>query len=411
MSRRDGITADRLLELATAAQARTLTTAEAVLLRTGISGLEEARASAIGQQEALTLARAEVEQLRAGEEDGYVEATVPTPGQWIWWWNRLTPEQRINNVGVIQHAEARSMACYMGDHASLGERLADARNSIGRAHGLASELEGECQWGSNAPEIAERIRAALNGQEPTGAPISDNALPAVSGNVTFEVPGGCLSLPAEFSDFTQRIIDTWGGHLDTEQQVSDAPTVDQLNAAYRERAHLVALLTVLWPSVIILDGDPDAPGWALVYIDSPTGQLSWHLSGDDLDLFPHVPRAETSAVIWDNHTTDEKYARIRRQTADVAKFPMEPFRNPGCGPDCDGGHMYDGYCTEKPHLEGVTTPGHETPHRTGAAWSCAEDDGCTHLSLGHSSEAAARRSYDRHRATSCPHDDPSEDQT
>lgn len=100
---------------------------------------------------------------------------------------------------------------------------------------------------------------------------------------------------------------------------------DQLNAAYRERAHLVALLTVLWPSVIILDGDPDAPGWALVYIDSPTGQLSWHLSGDDLDLFPHVPRVETSAVTWDNHTTEEKYQRIRQQTAEIAEFPMEPF--------------------------------------------------------------------------------------
>lgn len=94
----------------------------------------------------------------------------------------------------------------------------------------------------------------------------------------------------------------------------------QLTAAYRERAHLVAFLTVLYPSVIITDGDPDAPGWALVYVDSPTGQLSWHLSGDDLDLFPHVQRVETSAVTWDNHTTDEKYARIRQLTADLAPF-------------------------------------------------------------------------------------------
>lgn len=78
----------------------------------------------------------------------------------------------------------------------------------------------------------------------------------------------------------------------------------------------------------------------------------------------------------------------------------------GCSPYCADSHMYDGQCTEDPHLEGVTTPGHELPHRTGAAWSCAEDDGCGHLSLGHSSEAAARRDYDRHRAKQCPRTDP-----
>lgn len=122
----------------------------------------------------------------------------------------------------------------------------------------------------------------------------------------------------------------------------------QLTATYRERAHLVAFLTVLYPSVIILDGDPDAPGWALVYVDSPTGQLSWHLSGDDLDLFPHVKRVETSAVTWDNHTTDEKYGRIRQLTAELAKFPMEPF---GVALP-DPGPRMDQQCANCPHLRG-----------------------------------------------------------
>jgi hypothetical protein len=87
---------------------------------------------------------------------------------------------------------------------------------------------------------------------------------------------------------------------------------------YRERAHLVAHLAAVYPSVIVFDGDPGAPGWALIYVDSPAGQLSWHLSGDDLDLFPHVERAATDAVAWDGHSTEVKYRRLDNLTRTVA---------------------------------------------------------------------------------------------
>lgn len=44
--------------------------------------------------------------------------------------------------------------------------------------------------------------------------------------------------------------------------------------------------------------DPEPPGsrWPVVYIELPTGQVSWHMP-------PH-PRD------WDGHPTDEKYRRI-----------------------------------------------------------------------------------------------------
>lgn len=76
-----------------------------------------------------------------------------------------------------------------------------------------------------------------------------------------------------------------------------------------------------------------------------------------------------------------------------------------CGPDCAEGHTYDSRCTTDPHLDWVTTTSRENGRATGV-WRCAEDDGCGHLSLGHTDEAAARRSYDRHRAKSCPRTDP-----
>ena len=42
--------------------------------------------------------------------------------------------------------------------------------------------------------------------------------------------------------------------------------------------------------------DPSEPDWPVVYIELPTGQVSWHM--------PAHP------VAWDGHDTDEKYRRI-----------------------------------------------------------------------------------------------------
>lgn len=43
--------------------------------------------------------------------------------------------------------------------------------------------------------------------------------------------------------------------------------------------------------------DPAEPGWPVVYIELPTGQVSWHM--------PEHGRP------WDGHSTEEKYARCR----------------------------------------------------------------------------------------------------
>lgn len=43
--------------------------------------------------------------------------------------------------------------------------------------------------------------------------------------------------------------------------------------------------------------DPQEPEWPVVFIELPTGQVSWH-----------VPQHE---VVWDGHTTEEKYQRIK----------------------------------------------------------------------------------------------------
>ena len=61
----------------------------------------------------------------------------------------------------------------------------------------------------------------------------------------------------------------------------------------------------------------------IVFIDLPTGQVSWHIHDSEFPMFDHLqwhPRASTernkwysgkkAAPIWDGHTTEEKYERL-----------------------------------------------------------------------------------------------------
>lgn len=100
----------------------------------------------------------------------------------------------------------------------------------------------------------------------------------------------------------------------------------EIRSLYRERADLLALLAAHYPAVIIPapdtddGGDVDGGGWALLFLDLPTGQASWYIAPRDHDLIQHVevvghedPRAQ-----WDGHLTEEKYDRIRDYTRMLA---------------------------------------------------------------------------------------------
>ncbi|MFE2021328.1 hypothetical protein ACFW9O_25100 [Streptomyces sp. NPDC059499] len=86
------------------------------------------------------------------------------------------------------------------------------------------------------------------------------------------------------------------------------------DGVYRERAHLVALLAALHPSHIG-HTDPDTPDWAVVIVETPAGQMSWHIAPRDMDLFTHVQPTNRVSPGWDGHTTDEKYERVRQLIA------------------------------------------------------------------------------------------------
>lgn len=107
-----------------------------------------------------------------------------------------------------------------------------------------------------------------------------------------------------------------------------------LDGAYRERARLVAHLASLYPSHIG-HTDPTAPDWAVVIVETPAGQMSWHIAQRDLDLFAHVTPTGPASQGWDGHTTDEKYERLRTLTAGLT-YPCacgDQWPSPlmGCG--------------------------------------------------------------------------------
>lgn len=78
------------------------------------------------------------------------------------------------------------------------------------------------------------------------------------------------------------------------EQIAEHDT--DYDARYRLvfRALVLALAEDLKAGVRI---DPAEPGWPVVYIELPTGQVSWHM-----------PEHQTA---WDGHDTDEKYRRVR----------------------------------------------------------------------------------------------------
>lgn len=110
------------------------------------------------------------------------------------------------------------------------------------------------------------------------------------------------------------------------------------DGAYRERAHLVALLAAMTDGAVTTPApDVEEPGWQIVYLQLGGHQASWHISPRDADLFTHVERVSTDdpRAQWDGHTTEAKYERIATWTADLAQR---------CGPACAEQHTETGRC-------------------------------------------------------------------
>ncbi|MFJ4847570.1 hypothetical protein [Streptomyces sp. NPDC088733] len=106
-----------------------------------------------------------------------------------------------------------------------------------------------------------------------------------------------------------------------EQQQRAEQAEAERDGAYRERAHLVALLAAMTEGAVIAPApDVEDAGWQIAHLKIGGHQASWHISPRDADLFVHVEHVTVGdrRAQWDGHTTDEKYERIRQETYDRA---------------------------------------------------------------------------------------------
>lgn len=116
--------------------------------------------------------------------------------------------------------------------------------------------------------------------------------------------------------------------LPAEQAGTDA---DPFRPLYLERADLLALLAAVLPMLsaqfpaVTSVNDPNYPGWPVLYLYLPTGQVSWHIAPADAHLFTHVPQVPGDDVRarWDGHTTGQKTDRIRQAVALISTYWAE----------------------------------------------------------------------------------------
>jgi hypothetical protein len=81
-----------------------------------------------------------------------------------------------------------------------------------------------------------------------------------------------------------------------------------IEAVYQDRNQAVQALARLAQQAGYQAGmgvDPEEPDWPVLFVDLPSGQVSWHLKRDDII-------GEWPAYVgkWDGHDTAEKQARV-----------------------------------------------------------------------------------------------------
>jgi hypothetical protein len=100
-------------------------------------------------------------------------------------------------------------------------------------------------------------------------------------------------------------------------------------AVYAERAQLVAFVAACFRAGRAIDpGEPMCPD--VVYVETPQGQLSWHLAAVDVArFFGHVDLVDGNHEPgrWDGHSTTEKYFRLRQLTKQLASGTSLPQIN------------------------------------------------------------------------------------
>jgi hypothetical protein len=88
---------------------------------------------------------------------------------------------------------------------------------------------------------------------------------------------------------------------------------DQKDNAYKERNLCVSLIAKMahkmgLPVGIQLSPNEGEPDWHIIFIELPSGQVSWHFHSNEIPHFTGYPDYKKK---WDGHNWDEKYKRVK----------------------------------------------------------------------------------------------------
>jgi DNA repair exonuclease SbcCD ATPase subunit len=113
--------------------------------------LGQARKRNAELQQRAEQAEAALAALHEGEEPHEDERTVPTPAQWIWWWNRATPAERLDRAGRVLADVDHVYQCFL---LKWEER---AREAEARVRELQARLDEVNDRQQAAPEISVQV--------------------------------------------------------------------------------------------------------------------------------------------------------------------------------------------------------------------------------------------------------------
>jgi hypothetical protein len=118
--------------------------------------------------EPTTDAAAALALLHEGEEPYEHEYTVATPAQWIWLWNRSTPERRLEVATEIMEACSQSDRCKFAGHEERLEQVGAALGANIRALAIVDDWLQHRAMRPETGRALSEVRAALTGEEQPG---------------------------------------------------------------------------------------------------------------------------------------------------------------------------------------------------------------------------------------------------
>jgi hypothetical protein len=192
--------------------------------------------------------------------------------------------------------------------ASRAADILDKAAEIGLTPGQVAALVGVADgW--------TRLHTALNASKWATLDTTERPLTVNIEGLAVKEDTDITKIGEQFAREWARAHGAWWPEPKPELEPEPEPEI----GVYSERARLAAYLATQHPAKIAYN-DPNEPDWPVIYIDTPRGQLSWHISSEDVRLFAHVPVAEGADMPeWDGHTTPEKYERLALLVQDKAQ--------------------------------------------------------------------------------------------